>query len=269
MMTVSELLAALLEQFPAGDAEPWDHVGLSVGDPAAPVRRLYVALDATEQMVRSAHAHGADVLLAHHPVYISAPASFVPRAGDQPQAAAAVYQAARLGVSIISLHTNLDRSREARVLLPGLLGYEAASSLEHPDEPGRTGLGAYADISATSLSALAAEAARAFRTSPRVWGDPAARIERCAFLGGSLGDLGEQALACRAGAIITGEAGYHVCQDLSARGLSVILLGHDASEQPFVQILAQAARRAGIPGADISTHIPSRQWWTQPEGACE
>ena len=92
-----------------------------------------------------------------------------------------------------------------------------------------------------------------------------------AFLGGSLGDLGEAALAAGAGAIVCGEAGYHVCQDLCARGCAVILLGHDRSEEPFTEILMDAARRAGVdPGAVRRIDRP-RLWWTaqgdtEPEG---
>ncbi len=268
-MKVSELLDALLTAFPLHDAEDWDHVGLSVGDPDAAVDRVYIALDATENMVRAAHAHGANVLLAHHPVYIDAPPSFVPHAGAQPQAAAAVYQAARCGVNVISLHTNLDRSHAARSLLPSLLELKAISSLEHPEDPQRSGLGSFADCSPRTLAELARQAAGAFRTSPRVWGSSSSRITRCAFLGGSLGGFGEQALACGAQAVITGEAGYHVCQDLAARGLSVILLGHDASEHPFTRILMRAAQDAGVAEDDISICDPPRQWWTQPEGVCE
>ena len=44
---------------------------------------------------------------------------------------------------------------------------------------------------------------------------------------------------------MTGEAGYHVAQDLALRGLSVILLGHDRSEEPFVDILMNSAVDAG------------------------
>ena len=34
-MIVAELERALLARYPKTDTEPWDHVGLSVGDPAA------------------------------------------------------------------------------------------------------------------------------------------------------------------------------------------------------------------------------------------
>lgn len=262
-MKVCELERSLFDSFPKVDAESWDHVGLSVGDPDSTVGRVLVALDATADMVRRAHDAGANVLLAHHPVYIAAPDAFVPRAGSHPQAAAAVFEAARLGVSVLSFHTNLDRSQAAQELLPRLMGLEAQHSLEHPESPGSPGLGSIAAVpDRPALQELAERAAGAFDTAPRVWGDRDTPISSCAFLGGSLGDLGESALKCGADAIICGEAGYHVCQDLAARGVGLILLGHDASETPFTRILAEAATRAGVPSDSIQIADPPRQWWT-------
>ena len=87
-----------------------------------------------------------------------------------------------------------------------------------------------------------------------------------AFLGGSLGDLGELALAAGADAIVCGEAGYHVCQDLSLRGCSVILLGHDRSEEVFVNILKAALARTGVSGDCIATIEHPMQWWTLTRG---
>lgn len=266
-MNVRDLEGALFRAFPREDAESWDHVGLSVGDPDAPVARVLVALDATARDVHEARARGANVLLAHHPVYIKAPGAFVPHAGELPQASEAVYAAARDRVSVLSFHTNLDRSREAQALLPELMGIKALHSLEHPGDAAAHGLGSVADLpAACTLGELALRAADAFSTSPRVWGDPDAPVSRVAFLGGSLGDLGEAARACGAQAVVCGEAGYHVCQDLAVRGLGVILLGHDASEYPFTRILARAAERAGVPSGDIVISEPPRQWWTVSKG---
>lgn len=267
-MTVAELEAALSRAFPAKDAEDWDHVGRSVGDPDAPVGRVACALDATAENVARAADAGASVLVAHHPVYISAPRAFAPHPdATTPQSAAAVYESARRGVALISMHTNLDRSHAARTVLSARLGFSAFSSLEHPGEPGRCGLGALADTEALSLAALARRAADAFGTVPRVWGDADARVTRVAVLGGSLGDLGGLAMEAGAQAVVCGEAGYHVCQDLAARGCAVVLLGHDASELPFAGVLADAVRAAGVPDDNVTILGEHRQWWSLEEGA--
>ena len=45
-MIVAELERALFARYPKADAEPWDHVGLSVGDPAVEITGVVCALDA-------------------------------------------------------------------------------------------------------------------------------------------------------------------------------------------------------------------------------
>ena len=198
-MIVAELERALLERYPKADAEGWDHVGLSVGDPAAEITGVACALDATEANVRRAQEAGANVLLTHHPVYIKAPEAFCPSDSARPQCSAALFEAARCGVSIISLHTNLDRSHEARTCLSELLGAAPVSSLEHVDDPEATGLGALATLNAPcTLRDLATRAATAFGSDPRVWGDADHPCRTVAILGGSLGDFGELAIAAGA-----------------------------------------------------------------------
>lgn len=265
-MLISELELALFQRFPKEDAEPWDHVGLSVGRPDDEVRGVTVALDATADSVRAAAERGHNVLLTHHPVYIKAPEVFAPNTPAFPSSSGTVYAAIEHGVSVISLHTNLDRSREARALLPALVGLTAASSLEFPEEPEHTGFGSLAEAPHTlTLQELVRTCARAFGTAPRVWGAPGTRIARVAFLGGSGGDFAEHALKARADAYVVGEAGYHICQDLFLHGCSVILLGHDRSELPFVNILKDAARNA-CPDVPIATMDAPEQWWTLTTG---
>ena len=265
-MLISELLEGLLGLFPADTAEPWDHVGLSVGRPDDEVRGVTVALDASEANVRRAAADGSNVLLTHHPVYIKTPQAFVPASPAYPSSAAAVFSAVECGVSIISLHTNLDRSLEVRELLPSLVDLTAATSLECASNPEALGLGSLADASSNlTLEQLASRCGVAFGCIPRVWGDPDRTLGCVAFLGGSMGDFGGLALACGADAIVTGEGGYHVCQDLLVRGCSVILLGHDRSEEPFVDILVDALARVGFSGP-IATIKNPHQWWTYTKG---
>ena len=262
-MRIRDLERSLFERFPREDAESWDHVGLSVGMPDAEMAGICVALDATEANVREAARVGANVLLTHHPVYIKAPDAFAPASPERPVSSAAIFTAAQLGMSILSYHTNLDRSLEARKQLPSLLGLSPISSLEHPDDASTRGLGSLCEVSgALELGELAQSCAGAFSTAPRVWGAPRRSVERVAFLGGSLGSFGEDALAASADVVITGEAGYHVCQDLSLRGLSVILLGHDRSEEPFIDILMDAAIDAGATPSTVRRISGAQQWLT-------
>lgn len=266
-MIVANLERALLARYPKTDAESWDHVGLSVGDPAAEITGVACALDATEANVHRAQEAGANVLLTHHPIYIKAPEAFCPADASRPQCSATLFEAARCGVSIISLHTNLDRSHEARVCLSELLGAVPVSSMEHVDQPQAAGLGALATLDEPcTLRELACRAATAFGSDPRVWGDADRSCRTIAILGGSLGDFGELAVAAKADVMVTGEAGYHVAQDLALRGLSVVLLGHDRSEEPFVDILMNSAVDAGVNPRHAIKILNPCQWWTVTKG---
>lgn len=265
-MLVSELESALFGRFPKCDAEPWDHVGLSVGDPTAEVEGVLCSLDATVDALRTADEHGCNVLLTHHPVYIAPPDGFCPASRERPACSAVVYEAARLGISVISLHTNLDRSVEAREALAGALGITASSSIEHPDDPGAHGLGCLCSCDPVTLGDFAERAQTAFGTIAVVWGDPSALIERPAVLGGSLGDFGELALGAGADAIVTGEVGYHRAQDLAMRGMGVVTLGHDRSEQPFCSILADCAISLGVQANHVCINPLPAQWWVPTQG---
>ena len=171
-MNVADLERALLARYPKADADSWDHVGLSVGDPAAEITGVACALDAIEANVHRAQEAGANVLLTHHPIYIKAPEAFCPMDASRPQCSAALFEAARCDVSIISLHTNLDRSHEARACLSELLGAAPVSSLEHMDDPESTGLGTLATLNdPCTLRDLAARAA----LSP-FWAAPSATL---------------------------------------------------------------------------------------------
>ena len=55
-LSVGALEQALLAEFPAADAEEWDRTGLLVGDPAAPVRAVAVALDPTVSAIEPMRA---------------------------------------------------------------------------------------------------------------------------------------------------------------------------------------------------------------------
>lgn len=236
-MLVRELDALLFANFPAHDAEAWDRPGLIVGNPTAEVEKVACALDPTPEAIRQAAAVGANVLVTHHPAFLDAPTRMTPEVATSSQAGAAVFEAARLGVSLIAMHTNLDRSEAALELQASLLGLRRIGRLEEPD-----GYGALLDAGGLTLDELTARAAAAFGSTPAVWGDVAQTIERVAVCSGSLGSLGDAARSGDVDCVIAGEAGYHRLLELNCAGVAVILVGHDASERPYAGLLADTIR---------------------------
>lgn len=117
-LTVGALNRQLLADFPAADAEPWDRTGMTVGDPAQLVRKVAFALDPTVEAIVAAADGGANVLITHHPLYLSAPDSFAPATSVAASPGAGVWCAVERGVAVLSFHTALDVSPRAQRVLP-------------------------------------------------------------------------------------------------------------------------------------------------------
>lgn len=101
---VSDLTRAVEAIAPARLAESWDNVGLQVGHPAAPLRRVMTCLEVTPQTVAEAVERQADAMVAHHPL-IFKPMTALNLA--QP-GAELVARLVREGIALVVAHTNLD-----------------------------------------------------------------------------------------------------------------------------------------------------------------
>ncbi|HTQ44632.1 MAG TPA: Nif3-like dinuclear metal center hexameric protein [Polyangiaceae bacterium] len=99
--TVGDLVRAMEEVAPTRFAEPWDNVGLLVGDPAARLARVVLTIDLTRAVLQEATSAGGDVaIVSYHPPIFQAQKRFV--------ADSIAWAAARAGVAVYSPHTALD-----------------------------------------------------------------------------------------------------------------------------------------------------------------
>ena len=99
-MKIYELMSALEAWAPFDSAMDFDNCGLLVGDKNAETDCVLLALDLTEDVLSEAKERGAGAILTHHPLIFRAQKSFT--ADGLP------FRAARLGISVIGCHTNLD-----------------------------------------------------------------------------------------------------------------------------------------------------------------
>lgn len=103
-LTVREVQAALEEVAPPALAESWDNVGLQVGEAAQAVATVLVALDATPAVLAQAAAHGAELIITHHPLLFSGVTRLIEEGGQ----GSLLRRLVREGRSLLALHTNLD-----------------------------------------------------------------------------------------------------------------------------------------------------------------
>lgn len=252
-MKVGEIEQAMLEILPAQAAEAWDRTGMLVGDPQDTVRGVAVALDPTLDAIAYAVEHDANVLVTHHPLFLDAPTSVLPASPGADAVGSRIWQAVKAGVSVVSFHTALDANpRAARVLAEPLRLHHACGLLE--ELPGLPGFGygrLFAGDSRT-LGDFAHTCEQAFGRRARVWGDENAALRSICLWTGSAGESPLSCLEKDVDLLVCGEVKYHMALDACERGLSIIELGHDVSEQPHCRILVESLQQAGVPADKIS-----------------
>lgn len=105
--TLADVVAALERRYPPRTAESWDAVGLTAGDPAAPVRRVLLAVDPVAAVVDEALGWGADLLVTHHPLFLRGVHSVAATSSK----GALVHRLVRGGCALYTAHTNADAAR--------------------------------------------------------------------------------------------------------------------------------------------------------------
>lgn len=100
MTVVNDIFKFLCEKFPFEAACDYDNPGLLVGDGTAPVKKTLVALDCTFDAIERAENFGAQLIITHHPVIWDGLKSVTVQSP--------VFRLIRSGISVISMHTNLD-----------------------------------------------------------------------------------------------------------------------------------------------------------------
>jgi dinuclear metal center YbgI/SA1388 family protein len=99
-MTLASLLDVLEEIAPTRYAEPWDNVGLLVGDTDQKIGKALLTIDYTPVVAEEARVKKCDCIIAYHPPIFEPLKRIL--------STSPIYDAIRRGVAIYSPHTALD-----------------------------------------------------------------------------------------------------------------------------------------------------------------
>lgn len=222
-MTVHELYKKLTQRLPDSLSESWDNDGLMVcADTEAPVRRVLLTLDVTENAVDFAIENHFDLILSHHPL-IFRPLSAVTE--DSP-VGRKVIKLIKSSISVFSFHTRADRvDGGVNDVLADLLELTEIEPLSE-DGMGRVGyleepmpLEAFCDRVKEQLGAPILSVA-----------DGGNLVHKVALLGGEGKDYVKAALVSEADTYISGSLGYHTLEDAPELGINLIEGGHYYTE---------------------------------------
>ena len=271
-MTIGQLEQKLLKVFPAQDACDWDITGVSVGNTSEEIIKIMIALDPTVQNVRRACDVGANLLLTHHPAFLEPPKQFLCADSPAQSTGAVIYHAAHSHVALMNFHTALDFNPLGYMRVPDMLGFKFEYLLDTPggagNSTGKNGYGAVCEVCAgvQNVRDVANKCVEVFGEHVRVYGNLDAPVRHVAWGQGSAGCLVDNIMeasfsTCPVDCLIAGEMKYNPAMDLAAAGVPVVLLGHDISEQPFVDLLYEQVISVGIP-KDIVQREYVKNWTT-------
>ncbi|MCL1884979.1 MAG: Nif3-like dinuclear metal center hexameric protein [Defluviitaleaceae bacterium] len=240
MITAEWVIKQFEEWAPASYAEEWDNVGLLVGDSNQPVKKILVALDATEDVINEAVSGGFDFIISHHPLIYNP----IKRVNSADSTGQKIITLIKSNIGCYCAHTNLDKANNGvNDCLAEKIGLENLSPLI--PEPGDCekpfGLGRVGFLpKELTLSELASHLKLALNLpSIRISGDSSKKIKKVALCGGdgSGSRFIEAAISQNCDAYITGDLRYHVVQEALESGITFLDITHYGGEIPIVDAI--------------------------------
>ncbi|MBD5465955.1 MAG: Nif3-like dinuclear metal center hexameric protein [Lachnospiraceae bacterium] len=237
-MRCEEVMAKLEELSPLMYASEWDNVGLQTGRRDKEVRRIYIALDATDEVIEDAVKKRADMLLTHHPMIFKP----VRKITGEHFVGRRIIKLIQNDMCYYAMHTNFDVMGMADAAADEI-GLKSRTVLEttFEDEISKEGFGRIGKLPAVmSLRECAELVKQKFGIDyVKVFGDLEADLETAAIMPGSGKSMITAAIEGGADVMITGDIDHHEGMDGAAQGLFIIDAGHFGLEQIFVPYMEE------------------------------
>ncbi len=242
---VKNILDSLNSIAPFHLAEPWDNVGLLVGDREQKVSGVLVGLDTTSTLVDEAVAIGANTIITHHPVIFKP----LPAINTGNSTGKLLQKILANHLVIIGYHTNFDSAAEGvSDALAKMLGLKnLIPLLPSPDENSTTGLGKIGTLEPPLKGDLfVADLCRALDINHcQITSTPPKKIAKVAVCGGSGSDLSERAFAAGADIYLSAEIKHSTAVWAAENNFCIIDGSHYATEKPAMTLLVKKLNRAG------------------------
>lgn len=249
-MLCKDIIETIKKRYPEQQALEWDNVGLLCGRDDKEVARIYIALDATDEVIREAVLWEADMLITHHPLIFSG----MKKINNQDFIGRRLLALAGHDISYYAMHTNYDVCGMAE-LSGQMLGLAQAEVLEVTcDAKTPAGIGRVADLEKeVTLSECCHRVKESFQLEHvKVFGDLDTKVGRVAVSPGAGKSMIGIALEKQADVLITGDIDHHTGIDAVAQGLAIIDAGHYGLEHIFIADM-KAYLEASLEGICVKT----------------
>ena len=233
-MLCKEIVQVIEAAYPREAALDFDNVGLIAGRTEKEVKRVYIALDATDAVIDRAVEAGADMLITHHPLIFSP----LKKVTDEDFVSRRVVKLIQNDISYYAMHTNYDVLGMAE-LAEKILGIRNTEVLDITmEKDGKPeGIGRIGELEKPmTLEECCVYVKHKLNLgSLKVFGDMQAEVSRLAISPGSGKTAIAAAIAKGADVLVTGDIGHHDGLDAVEQGLCVIDAGHYGTEYIFIE----------------------------------
>ena len=238
-MKISDIYTMLDEKFNFSSALAYDNPGHLVGSMQDEVNGILVCLDCTEEAVTEAIEKGANLIVSHHPVIFDGLKAVTEES--------IVFRLIRNGISVISVHTNLDQADGGvNDVLCQKAGLEKVEKVaDHEGFLYRIG------ELAEPLSAeeFATKVSKSLDYPVKYVGENT-HIKRVAVCSGSGGSMLYEVAEQGIDAYLTADIKHDVFMDAHAMGIALFDAGHFGTEDIIVAPLAEELKKA-FPDIDV------------------
>ncbi len=244
-MTLKELMQLLERRFPLDKAERWDNSGLQTGRKNKEIRKVYIALDATAEVIERAASWGADLLLTHHPLTLDGVKSVT----AESLTGGKFYMLIQNDICSYAMHTNYD-ALEMAPLAGGMMKLQNPEILESTGTDAKGEEIGFGRVGSLVRPVTLLECAELVKTifhleHVKIFGDMEQVIQRVAISPGSGKSLIPAAIRKRAEVLITGDIGHHDGLDAVDSNLAVIDAGHYGLEHIFITQMETFLKKEG------------------------
>ena len=249
-MLCKEVIKIIEKDYSPQYALEWDNVGLLAGRDDKEIRKIYVALDATDDAVDDAAMMEADLLLTHHPLIFSG----MKRITNEDFIGNRILKLIQNDISYYAMHTNYDvlgmaSLSGAKLHLADPKVLEVTSQGEVPEGIGRVG---ELKESMTLRDCCEYVKAAFHLDCVKVFGSLDHKVKKLAISPGAGKSMIHPALYNGADVLVTGDIDHHTGIDAVAQGLSVIDAGHYGLEYIFMEDIKEYLNKK-IPEVTVKT----------------
>ena len=232
-MKALDFIKRLEQDYPLKYALEWDNVGLLLGRRNKDIKRVYIALDVTGEVIQKAIEKGADMLLTHHPMIMEP----IRRITGGCPLTHNIITLLQHDMLCYAMHTNYDALRMCK-LASEMIGIKKSKVLEPLEGTMENiGIGEIGTIEkAISLKECAELVKNRFAlTQVKIFGDLASEVQKVAIVPGGGKSTIATAIEKGADVLITGDIGHHDGLDSLAGQMAIIDAGHYGTEYIFIK----------------------------------